>query len=186
MWKWLVSIVLDFAAFLLPGIATATISVVFINPGNPDEPFWRSVTRFMQPAASQLDMHLEILYADRNHVKMVELMRQVTLREKKPGYVIMVNEKTAGGVMLKLAEQAKISTLIAFSAFEGEMAQEYGTPRKQYRYWIGSITPNAIEAGRETAAELVRQALNSNSRLRGDGKLYVAMISGDRVTPTGV
>lgn len=180
-----VLIVFAFAAWLVPGFAAAAISVVFINPGNPDEPFWRSVTRFMQPAATQLDIDLEVLYAGRNHVKMVELMRQVSLRGKKPDYVILVNEKSSGGAMLKLAEQAKIPALIAFSTFEGRMAQEFGTPRRQYRYWLGSITPNAFEAGQDTAAELVRQA--QALHVHGDdGKLHVAMIAGDRVTPTGV
>lgn len=185
MLKRVAFLVFIIAALLLSETACA-VSVVFINPGNPDEPFWRSVTRFMQPAANQLDMQLEVLYADRNHVKMVELMREVAQRERKPDYMIIVNEKTSGGVMLKLAEQAKIPTLIAFSSFEGDMAQEYGTPRKQYRYWLGSITPNAEEAGRDTATELMRQALRSPQIARIDGDLHVAMISGDRVTPTGV
>jgi len=179
-----ITVLLAMLALMLPSIALASISVVFINPGNPDELFWRSVTRFMEPAASQLDIHLEVLYAERNHVKMVELMRQVAQREKKPDYVIIVNEKASGGVMLKLAEQAKIPTLLAFSAFEGDMAREYGAPRQQFHYWLGSITPNAYEAGRATATELLRQAMIAHPPV--DGKLHVAMISGDRVTPTGV
>jgi ABC-type sugar transport system substrate-binding protein len=185
MCKILVGAIVAIVIAVFPAFSIAApTSVVFINPGNPDEPFWRSVTRFMEPAASQLDMQLEVLYADRNHVKMVELMRQVAQRAKKPDFVIIVNEKASGGVMLKLAEQAKIPTLIAFSAFEGDMAREYGTPRQQYHYWLGSIVPNAYEAGRATAAELLRQATSTHPTV--DGKLHVAMIAGDRVTPTGV
>jgi ABC-type sugar transport system substrate-binding protein len=181
MRKLLATIMLIIAALALPGITGAATSVVFINPGKSDEPFWRSVTRFMEPAANQLDIQLEVLYADRNHVKMVQLMQQVAQRDKKPDFVIIVNEKASGGAMLKLAEQAKIPTLIAFSTFEGDMARDYGVPRQQYHYWLGSITPNAYQAGRETAAELLRQASRTT-----DGKLHVAMIAGDRVTPTGV
>jgi len=184
MRKWFVSVAFAFAACIAPGFAAAAISVVFINPGNPDEPFWRSVTRFMQPAANQLDIDLEVLYAGRNHVKMVELMRQVAQREKKPDYVILVNEKTTGGAMLKLADQAKIPALFAFSTVGDDVAGEYGTPRRQYRYWLGSITPNAYQAGRDTAAELVRQAQKAGVR-GSDANLHVAMIDGDRVTPTG-
>lgn len=166
------------------GWATA-MSVVFINPGLPDEPFWRSVTRFMQPAAQQLDIQLEVLYADRNHAKMIDLARQVTQRAVKPDYLVLVNEKMAGGAMLKMAEQAQIKTLFAFSTFEGEQIAEFGSPRGKYPHWLGSITPNAADAGMQTASELVRQARGAHA-VADDGKIHVAVIAGDRVTPTGV
>jgi ABC-type sugar transport system substrate-binding protein len=163
----------------------AAMSVVFINPGLPDEPFWRSVTRFMQPAAQQLDIQLEVLYADRNHATMIELARQVTQRAVKPDYLVLVNEKMAGGAMLKMAEQAQIKTLLAFSTFEGEQIAEFGTPREKYRHWLGSITPNSADAGMQTASELVRQARRAHA-VADDGMTHVAVIAGDRVTPTGV
>lgn len=164
--------------------AAADLNVVFINPGRSDEPFWRSATRFMQPAAQQLDMHLEVLYAERDHLKMIELARQVTQRSKKPDYLILVNEKLAGGQMMKMAEEAKIKMLFAFSTFENEQAVEFGVPREKFRYWLGSITPNASDAGRLSAQELARQAMKLKV-VANDGKVHVALIAGDRVTPTG-
>lgn len=163
----------------------AATSVVFINPGRADEPFWRSVTRFMQPAAQQLGMHLEVLYAERDHLKMIELAREVVQRDKKPDYLLLVNEKLAGGEMLKMAEQARIKSLMVFSTFEAEQQAEFGTPRQKYRYWLGSITPNATQAGEQTANELVRQAVKAQA-VAGDGKVHVALIAGDKATPTGV
>ncbi|MGE5622920.1 MAG: hypothetical protein ACM3WS_07190, partial [Bacillota bacterium] len=102
---------------LLLGLASplswaSAFSVVFINPGRSDEPFWRSVTRFMHPAAQQLGIELEVLYAQRDHLTMIELARQVTARRRKPNYLMIVNEKLAGGEMLKLAERAGIKTLV--------------------------------------------------------------------------
>src|SRR4051812_4458284 len=97
-----VGIVLSVAS---PLLWAASFSVVFINPGRSDEPYWRSVTRFMQPAAQQLDIRLEVLYAERDHLKMIDLTKEVAQRSKKPDYLIIVNEKLAAGEMLKLADQ---------------------------------------------------------------------------------
>jgi ABC-type sugar transport system substrate-binding protein len=169
---------------LAPLAQAADFSVVFINPGRSEEPYWRSATRFMQPAAQQLNIDLEVLYAERDHLKMIELMKQVALRPKKPDYVILVNEKLAGGEMLKLAERTGINALFAYSTFEGEQLIEFGPPRKKYRHWLGSITPNSFDAGRLTAEELVRQALK-NHVVADDGKVHIAAIAGDKATPTG-
>jgi ABC-type sugar transport system substrate-binding protein len=170
-------------ALVSPLLWAAGFSAVFINPGRSDEPFWRSATRFMQPAAQQLDIRLEVLYAERDHLKMIELAKQVVQRRNKPDYLIIVNEKLAGGEMLKLADKAGIKTLLVFSKFEDGQAVEFGAPRQKYRHWLGSLTPNAVEAGRLTASELVRQALATRT-LSDDGKVHVAVIAGDKATPT--
>ena len=166
-----------------PALWAAALSIVFINPGRSEEPFWRSASRFAQPAAQQLGIKLEVLYAERDHLKMIELAREVTSRAKKPNYLMMVNEKLAAGEMLKLAENAGIKSLMVFSTLD-ETQADYGKPRQKFRHWLGSLTPNASEAGRLTAEELVRQALALRA-VADDGKVHIAMISGDKATPTG-
>jgi ABC-type sugar transport system substrate-binding protein len=168
-----------------PMLWAASFSVVFINPGSADEPYWRSVTRFMQPAAQQLDIDLEVIYTNRDQIKMMESVRQVSLRSKKPDYLLISNDKFAGGAMLRIANLAKIKTLFAFSNFVGKQSVEFGTPRGRYSHWIGSITPNSIEAGRLTAEELVRQAQKAHL-MAADGKIHIALIAGDQYTPTGI
>lgn len=171
-------------ALASPMLLAAGFSVVFINPGRSEEPFWRSTTRFMQPAAQQLDIRLEVLYAERDHLKMIDLVKQVGERSKKPDYLMIVNEKLAGGEMLKAADQAGIKTLLVFSKFDEAQAPEYGAPRENYRHWLGSLIPNSVEAGRLTANELIRQALEQRV-VADDGKVHVALIAGDKATPTG-
>ena len=145
-------------ALASPALYAASFNVIFINPGRSDEPFWRSVTRFMQPAAQQLDIGLEVQYAERDHLKMIELVKEAVARKKKPDYLMIVNEKLAAGEMMKLAEQAGVKTLTVLNTFEGDQAKEFGHPREKYRHWIGSMIPNASDAGRLTAEELARQA----------------------------
>ncbi|HYC41586.1 MAG TPA: ABC transporter substrate-binding protein [Noviherbaspirillum sp.] len=168
-----------------PAAWAAAFNVVFINPGRSDEPFWRSATRFVQPAAQQLGVKLEVLYAERDHLKMIELARQVTSRAKKPDYLMLVNEKLAGGEMLKIAEAAGVKSLMVYSGLVEAQQSDYGKPRQQFRHWLGSVTPNATEAGRLTAEELIRQALQQRV-VADDGKVHLAAIAGDKATPTGV
>ncbi len=185
---------MKFAKFFLCGVLlclfspllwAADIRVVFINPGSEDEPYWRSVTRFMQPAAKQLGIELEVFYTSRDQVKMLEIMRSLTVRAKKPDYVLISNDKLAAAEMIRVADQAKIKTFLAFSNLTPEQLLELGKPRQKYAGWLGSITPNSIEGGKLTAEELVRQA--QKARLIGsDGKIHIALISGDKATPTGV
>lgn len=184
MWRSIAACLGATLSLASPMLLAAGFSVVFINPGRSDEPFWRSATRFMQPAAQQLDIRLEVLYAERDHLKMIELVRQVAERPRKPDYLMIVNEKLAGAEMLKTADAAAIKTLVVFSKFDEAQTVEMGRPRQKYQHWLGSLTPNAIDAGRQTAAELVRQALQQRV-LADDGKVHVAAIGGDKATPTG-
>lgn len=184
MFRWIAACLGAALSLASPVLWAAGFSVVFINPGRTEEPFWRSVTRFMQPAAQQLNIDLEVLYAERDHLKMVDLAKQVSERRKKPDYLMIVNEKQTGGELLKLADKAGIKTLLVFSKFEEAQAAEFGQPRQKFRHWLGSLTPDAAEAGRLTADELVRQALQLRT-VADDGKVHVALIGGDKATPTG-
>ncbi len=168
-----------------PVIWAATFSVVFINPGNEDEPYWRSVTRFMQTAARQLDIELEVMYTNKDQFKMVQFVRQVSQRAKKPDYLLISNDRLAAPAMMRIAEQEKIKTMLAFSNFIGDQITEFGKPRQKYRYWLGAITPNSTEGGKVTAEELVRQALKAHLT-SSDGKVHIALIAGDKYTPTTI
>ncbi|WP_170942194.1 ABC transporter substrate-binding protein [Noviherbaspirillum denitrificans] len=183
MHRWIAAglgIVLTLAS---PALWAAAFHVVFINPGRSDEPFWRSATRFAQPAAEQLGIKLEVLYAERDHLKMIEMVREVCARPQRPDYLLLVNEKLAAGEMLKIAENAGVKSLVVYSGM-AESQAAYGKPRQKFRHWLGSVTTNATDAGRLTAEELVRQALQQRI-VADDGKVHVAVIAGDKATPTG-
>lgn len=184
MRRWIAASLGATLASASPVLLAASFSVVFINPGRSDEPFWRSAARFMQPAAQQLDINLEVMYAERDHLKMIDYVKQVGTRSKKPDYLMIVNEKLSGGEMLKQADKAGIKTMVVYSAFDEAQTAEFGPPRKKYRHWLGSLTPNAIDAGRLTARELVQEALARNV-VADDGKVHIAVIGGDKATPTG-
>lgn len=57
-------------------------SVVFLNPGHSDEPFWREYSRYMQDAAQDLGLELRVLYGERDPARMLgnahEVLRGIT------------------------------------------------------------------------------------------------------------
>ena len=174
--------VLLMLCWLLPLPALA-FSVTFVNPGLHDEAYWLSASRAMQAAAHELDIELEVLYAERDHLKMIDLVRQVAARPRKPDYLIVVNEKLVAPAMLRLANAARLPTLLAYNDLSPEQRAELGQPRQQLHYWLGSLAPDNEQAGRDTLKALVASA-RQRGLLKAPTELL--MISGDPATPASV
>ena len=170
--------------------AAEKIKVTFINPGisdmnNPTGTFWLSVSAFMQAAADGLNMDLEILYAERNHVLMQRQAEEVAKRAVRPDYLIAVNEKLSAGKMIEVADKAGMKTFMINNVFVGDQAQEYGAPREKYKNWIGSLIPDNRFAGYQIAKIISERALQSG--LKGkDGKIHLVAIAGDHATQASV
>ena len=173
-----------------PAAADDHMRVVFINPGfsvvdNPTGGFWLSVSAFMKAAAADLDIDLEILYCDRNHIKMRRAAESVIHRTSPPDYLIVVNEKLSAEPVVMDADRAGIKVFVILNRFEGDQHQKMGDPRKRYKNWIGSLVPDNAHAGYETAKLLIDQSLASGV-LAPDGRLHMIAYSGDYVTPASV
>ena len=83
--------------------------VTFINPGisdinDPTGGFWLSVSAFMSAAAKDLNIDLEILYSERDHVLMQKQAQEVARRKDPPYYLLVVNEKLSAGRMIEVAD----------------------------------------------------------------------------------
>ena len=62
---------------LLLALPVMAMSVVFLNPGKSDEAFWLISARAMQQAAKSLDVQLEVLFAERQPLRTLELARGI-------------------------------------------------------------------------------------------------------------
>jgi len=169
----------------LAGSSAWAQKVAFINPGKSDEAYWVSAARAMQAAARSLGMELEVRFAERQFPLALEIAREIAARPagQRPDYVVVVNEGAAGPELLRiLADKTQV-----FMAFSGITAPAdvaaVGAPRERYRSWIGSLEPQAEEAGYLIAKELI-----SAARARGlraaDGKVHLLALTGDRATTT--
>lgn len=171
---------------LMPAFSWA-FSVTFINPGYSDEPYWHDASRGMRAVAESLGIELEILYADRDPIRQIELTEAVTLRSeaKQPDYLMLSVEKRTFAAQMKLADAAGIPVFLAYNGLRPEERNAYGSPREKLPLLLGSLTPRAQEAGFLTARALI-EAAREKGLTASDGKIHMLAISGDRSTDSSI
>src|SRR5215468_7600476 len=103
------------------------VNAVFVNPGKTGEVFWDLVSATMRAAARQLNIDVEIAYAERNHRLLREHGMAIVGRAAPPDYLIIVNEESAATPVVEAANAAGIKTLLLSNAFSGAEAERYGS-----------------------------------------------------------
>lgn len=179
---------LVFLAGLLLALPAMAMSVAFLNPGKSDEVFWLTSTRMMEQAAKGLDVKLEVFYAERQHLKILEVARQIIARPvaQRPDYVIFSNDYATGPELLRLLDAAGIKTFMAYSGLSDPADRlAIGLPRTRFKGWLGSLEPHAEEAGYVTAKKLIEVGRKGGAT-GADGKLHLIALGGDRSTPTSL
>ena len=177
-----------FCCVLLQNIAFAQ-SVVFINPGKSDEAFWVAASDGMQKAAQSLGMHLTVLYAERNRLEPIEIAKRLAAQPaaQRPRYVIFTNDYSVAPGVLRALDGSGIEALMAFSGIQDALRNQVGKPRERYAFWLGSLEPNAQEAGYLTAKSLIEKArAQTLSRGPQTGRMHMVAIAGDRSTPSSM
>ena len=162
-------------------------SVAFINPGKSDEIYWVTATQGMQAAADSLGMTFEVQYAEREHLKTLEIAREMVARPagKRPDYIVITNDYAVAGELLKIIDGAGIKTFLAYSSIPADQRGDIGAPRTKYKGWLGSLEPRAEDAGYLTARALIERG-KKKKRSAPDGKLHLLAIAGDRSTPSSI
>lgn len=170
----------------LPAFSWA-FTVTFINPGKHDEPYWVDAANGMKAAARSLDIELEILFAERDPLRQIQLTREVAARapQSRPDYLLLSVEKGTFGEQMSVAVDAGIQVFLAYNGLLPVERARFGGPRQQFGELLGSLIPVA-----ESAGELTAMALLDEARRRGlraaDGKIHMIAISGDRSTDSSI
>ncbi len=165
-------------SFSFGAFAAERLNVVFINPGKSSEAYWQMVTSFMRAAADQLDIELEVLWAERNHLEQVKIGEDIAKRSQKPDYVVLVNEKSVAPETIKPLDAAGIKTFLILNDLTDEQKKNHGTPRTTYRHWIGTMVPDNVDAGYKIARSMFDEV-----KKRTWTAPEMLVISGSRVTP---
>lgn len=163
------------------------VHIVFLNPGksDPNDPtggFWHSVTSFMEAAAEDLNIELETIYSERNHVLMKEQAKSVIARQNPPDYLIVVNEKLAADDIIRNANLERIKTFLLLNRFYGRQSEIMGQPREKFRFWIGSLVPDNHWAGYQLTRKIITSALRNSKDQNGQ----IVALAGDFITPASV
>lgn len=138
--------------------AAQAVSVVFLNPGYSNEPFWVDYSRYMKDAAGDLGMRFEVIYGQRDAQNTLRHAREILQRPHKPDYLLFANEQYVGPEILRLLDASGIRLFALHSTLTPEQQSLLGGPRQRYANWIGSLVPNDEEAGYLMAKALLAQA----------------------------
>jgi len=168
--KWALCLSLPFWA-----VAHAT-SVVFLNPGNSTETFWVSYSQFMQAAARDLGMDLQILYGERNPQNSLDQARELFQRAQKPDYLILVNEQYVAPQILRMANQSGVKLFIVNAALTPNQQAMVGDRADR----IGSLVPNDEEGGYLLMKELIRL----HPPVAPGASIELLAFSGLKITPS--
>ena len=164
------------------GFQPATASeVVFINPGFNDQGFWSNVSGTMQAAAKDLGISLEVIPSDRNRSKLLSNVQAVMSRDKKPEYLIAVNEEQYGEIAVDLVKGTDTKLLFLLNDLTAEQKSKAGSARSDNPNWIGSITPNAKFGGYEMGISVIQAAKEKFGE-----PVEIFAIAGDKVTPSSI
>ncbi|MCG8572026.1 MAG: ABC transporter substrate-binding protein [Spirochaetes bacterium] len=136
-------------------LSPAKIKVTFINPQTKEDTFWKPVTDFMQAACNDLNMELSVFYADFDHLKMVELVKQAAYGFDQPDFIVIKAYKKQGGRCIQIAQDARVNLFIFNAGLDEEETVRYGTPRSPYSQWIGQMLPDDEQAGYDLAKILI-------------------------------
>ncbi|GGK85918.1 ABC transporter substrate-binding protein [Amphritea balenae] len=165
---------------LLSGYSYAAMSITFVNPGKQGERFWDMVTETMQAAANDFDIDLEVIYAERNRVRMTELGKQVAMRQTPPDYMILVNEEQAAEAILLATADTKTKVLMLLNDFLPDQRDRVGLPGQNPNL-IGAIVPDNFSAGQRMMTALLNCA-----RQKQPPPFHMLAIGGDQLTPASI
>lgn len=172
---------------VVPGMAWSQ-SVVFINPGKSDEAYWVAASNAMQKAANSLGMQLQVMYGERNRLEPIAIAQSVAQRKPadRPDYVIFSNDYGVAPSVLRTLEDTGIKVFMAFSGPHSDLREQTGKPRERFTSWLGSLEPNAEDAGYLTAKALIQAGLQKPEFKDAQGKLQMLAIAGDRSTTSSI
>jgi ABC-type sugar transport system substrate-binding protein len=174
-------------SILLCGSVARAQSVAFINPGKSDEVYWMTATQGMQAAAKSLGLTFEVQYAQREPLKTFAIARELVARpaDRRPDYIVITDDYAVADQLVKIIDPAGVKTLLAYSTIPLDQRAGIGAPREKYKGWLGSLEPQAEDAGYLTARGLIERG-KSEKAFGADGKLHMLAIAGDRSTASSI
>lgn len=156
-------------------------TVLFLNPGSKDDMFFTLMTDFMKAAAEDLDIDMEVIYCNRNHILLEKEGLKVLERERLPEYLLLINEKNGASKLIPIADKKGVKVLLFNEGILKEDEELYGQPGTKYRNWFAQYLPDDFQAGYLLAKELIHYAEKSGLKAENE-HIYIAGISGTNQT----
>ncbi|MDB6145424.1 MAG: periplasmic binding protein/LacI transcriptional regulator [Pseudomonas sp.] len=151
LYKWLLLV----GCLWMPTVEAST--VVFLSPGYPMESFWSNYSTFMQAAARDLGMTLQVRFGNRDPQLTLSQAREALLGPNKPDYLIFVNELSMAPEILRLSQGTGVKLFAVNNTLNADQSKLLGDVRNRFPNFIGSLVSNDEEGGYLMAKELIRQ-----------------------------
>ncbi|PVZ43683.1 ABC transporter substrate-binding protein [Pseudomonas sp. CC120222-01a] len=140
----------------LPLAASAqAASVVFLNPGQSDETFWTSYSRFMQAAADELGMSLRVEYSERDAALAMSQARAILKGPQRPDYLVLVNEQYVAPEIIRLSQGTGVKLFLVNNGLTASQARSIQAQPDRYGQILGTLTANDEQAGFRMLHEMV-------------------------------
>ncbi|MEE4014292.1 ABC transporter substrate-binding protein [Roseibium sp. FZY0029] len=163
-------------------VQAADFRVTFINPGG-EKGFWGDVSRTMAAAAADLNVDLEILYANRRPYGMQELLQHRLDQGDLPDYFILVNENQSAARLMQLMEGKPSKVLFLLNKLTPQQRVELERRNIDLRAIIASIVPDNETAGYDMAQSLFDEARRLHPQVK---EIRLLALTGDTTTPAGL
>jgi len=98
---------------------------------------------------------------------------------------VITDDYSVADRLLAIIDPAGVKTFLAYSSIPVDQRGGIGSPRGKYKGWLGSLEPQAEDAGYLTARALIERGKRERA-FGPDGKLHMLAIAGDRSTPSSI
>lgn len=148
--------------------------ILFINPSTPEDLHWGTVTEFMQAAASDLNVALEVQHAFHSGQYILKYATLAAESATPPDYIIFRNIDGIAAKVFAVTSQAGIKTITIDAPMLDTETAVVGTPRTTFPTWLGQVIPNAVTASEKMTQALVAEVNRRNFK----GLIKVVAITG--------
>ena len=150
--------------------------VVVLTPRN--DAFWTLFATVSQAAAQDLNIELEWLPALNDPQKQLRDALAVLERPTPPDALIYKNFDGTAVPILKAAEAKKVYSILFEEALTPEETRQYGVPREHFKYYLGELLPDNLEAGYELLEALVTMA-KAQQYQDAQGRIHLLALGGN-------
>ncbi|NND99978.1 MAG: ABC transporter substrate-binding protein [Pirellulaceae bacterium] len=158
--------------------APSTHRVVVFTGSGPENPFWNLFIDFMRQAANDLQIEVDVVFADGNRNRMESQVRRTCESANKPDAIVVQSFKRNGANILAVADRHNMPVFLVNSGLTDDEQQKVGEPRAILKSWIGEMLPDDFRAGQLLADTLIDEARKDSSRIAPDGRVHVIGLNG--------
>ncbi len=136
----------------------APIKVVFISV-DIKYWFWEYLLDVLKEAAEDLNIDLEVLGAERDHIRYKETALNVLKRAIPPDYLIIGNEKESAAAIIEASNTSRTKVFLINNGFVSKRnSSKFAETSPTYPQWIGQVIPDNFHAGYESGKALLQEA----------------------------